>query len=263
MKPSILLLAMTAVLLTSCNFGDKTQQDKTDKTIPMADNSQTSLDWPGVYVGTLPCADCEGIRTQIRLSNHSTYEIETKYLGKSDKVFRSNGLFTWDDTKNKIRMEQKDAKAMMHYQVGENHLIVLNQEGKKIESDLPSEMYFLQKIIPDTIITDKHWRLIHLNGKSIHFDENSKEPFITLNHEDNQLYGNGGCNSIGGSYELSGDTLVSFSKMRSTLMACQDVEYEGEFLEALQNTDNYIVKQDTLTLKNAETTLAKLIAVYL
>jgi heat shock protein HslJ len=263
MKTLFASLLMISMLLTACNSGNKTPQNNTDAIIPTADNSQTSLDWVGVYVGTLPCADCEGIRTQIRLTNDLTFEIETKYLGKSDKIFRNRGSFTWDDAGNKIRLDQNDGNAVMHYQVGENNLIALNQDGNRIETNLPPETYFLQKIIPNTEIINKHWRLVDLNGKSIQFDENSREPFIELTLEENQVYGNGGCNVIGGGYVLSEGNLLQFSRMRSTLMACQDVDFENEFLEALQNTDNYTVHQDTLTLKKAQTPLVKLIAVYL
>lgn len=51
-------------------------------------NSQNSLDWQVTYKGITPCADCEGIETEVVLNKDLTYLIKTKYLGKGDgKVF--------------------------------------------------------------------------------------------------------------------------------------------------------------------------------
>jgi uncharacterized lipoprotein NlpE involved in copper resistance len=61
-----------------------------------AHNSRNSLDWAGVYKGTLPCADCEGIQEEIRLNDDLTYEMVSTYLGKGENGFQitagSNGM---------------------------------------------------------------------------------------------------------------------------------------------------------------------------
>lgn len=61
---------------------------------------------------------------------------------------------------------------------------------------------------------------------------------ITFN-EDDSVNGNGGCNSFGGKYKLSGEKIV-FSEMFSTEMACE---------EALMNQESFV-----LTLFEGETT---------
>ncbi|WP_228146574.1 copper resistance protein NlpE N-terminal domain-containing protein [Acinetobacter sp. ANC 3903] len=33
----------------------------------MSDTVETSLDWPGEYKGFFPCADCQGIETELKL----------------------------------------------------------------------------------------------------------------------------------------------------------------------------------------------------
>ena len=47
-------------------------------------NSRNSLDWDGIYSGILPCADCEGIKTDIQLHKDGTYRMARKYLGMGD-----------------------------------------------------------------------------------------------------------------------------------------------------------------------------------
>jgi copper homeostasis protein (lipoprotein) len=56
-------------------------------------SSQIALDWNGVYTGTLPCADCEGIKTRIVLKKDGTFERNMTYLGKEDNSFSEEGSF--------------------------------------------------------------------------------------------------------------------------------------------------------------------------
>jgi len=58
--------------------------------------SANSLDWAGVYRGVLPCADCPGIETTLRLATDSTYEscrrsISRSRLSRSPVKARSSG----------------------------------------------------------------------------------------------------------------------------------------------------------------------------
>jgi len=63
-------------------------------TIHSGDNSETSLDWDGVYVGTTPCANCEGIETELSLGKDKTFVLKTKYVGKgAAKINTEKELF--------------------------------------------------------------------------------------------------------------------------------------------------------------------------
>ena len=75
-------------------------------TVSASDNSQNSLDWEGTYKGIIPCADCEGIKTEITIKYDLTYVIKTIYLGKVDgKTFEKTGRFFWDKTGSNINLE--------------------------------------------------------------------------------------------------------------------------------------------------------------
>jgi heat shock protein HslJ len=108
------------------------------------DNSKNSLDWNGTYKGITPCADCEGIATEITLNTDLTFTLKTKYLGKGDgKVFEEKGTFTWDKTGSTIILENLKGKPNQ-YKVGENKLIQLDMKGKIITGAL-AEKYILRK----------------------------------------------------------------------------------------------------------------------
>jgi len=112
-------------------------------------------------------------------------------------------------------------------------------------------------------ITEKYWKLTELMGKPINKDVN-KEPYIILKAENQRLKGTGGCNSLNGSYELKENGRISFSRIATTRMACQDMETEIALLKVLETEDSYSVKNDTLILNRGRMApLARFEAVYM
>ncbi len=96
-----------------------------------------------VRTGTLPCADCEGIETEVQLTDNGEFVKKTKYLGKGDgTVSESKGKFDWNADGNSITLSGIDAPNQ--YAVGENTLTHLDREGKKITGTL-ADNYVLRK----------------------------------------------------------------------------------------------------------------------
>ena len=109
---------------------------------PDMHTSETSLDWDGIYTGTLPCADCEGIETTIVLSKDKTFERTAVYKGRKDSKFNDKGKFSWDKAGRVITLELTDEK--LSYQVTEGNIVLLNKEGKVNAGEL-AELYILTK----------------------------------------------------------------------------------------------------------------------
>ena len=113
-------------------------------TIHTGDNSETSLDWDGIYVGTTPCANCEGIETELTLGKNKTFVLKTKYIGKgAEKINTEKGIFSWDGSGSVIVLNSLEHKPNQ-YKVGENHLVQMDMQGKIVEGSLASK-YILQK----------------------------------------------------------------------------------------------------------------------
>lgn len=261
----ILVYSLIASVFFSCQ-GNKRTGD--------SHNSLNALDWVGVYRGVLPCADCEGIATMIHLKKDLTYVKSTQYQGKSSELFTQHGSFQWNKDGSILTLmpwekeemndetRQKEAKKEM-YQLGENQLIKLDNEGKRIQGPL-AQNHVLKKQDFDKDIREKYWRLITLNGKAVVASENQKrETHFVLRTKDNRVVGHGGCNAFSGAYELLEGNRIRFSSLVSTEMACAEIDYESDFFKAIQNTDNYSIKGDTLSLnKGKMAPLARLLAVY-
>lgn len=142
-------IALTVFILLSCNRSPENKQtliegnDKIDSTFSDGHNSSNSLDFEGKYKGILPCADCGGIETEIILSKNNSYVKHTKYLGKDGRVFEVKGFYSWNSEGNTITLSGI-SNAPNQYFVGENKLIQLDMEGKRISGNL-SENYVLFK----------------------------------------------------------------------------------------------------------------------
>lgn len=253
LKTFLPAIAMILIVMASCSPQPKKNISTTSST---GDNSQISLDWAGVYQGVLPCADCEGIKTQLVLNEDLTYVLQTQYMGEYDSIFTANGSFTWDDAGSKISLKNQDNHK---YLVGENQLFRLDREGNRITGSLENH-YILKK--EQAEITNKYWKLITLNGNKVITDMN--EAFMTLHTEENRIHGNAGCNSFFGNYTLKDDNQINFGQMGMTRMACPEMQTEDEFMQALDKAAFYALTENELTLQDStHAALAKFQSVYL
>lgn len=146
MKPRIFYFAFICIAICSCKEATKSQEKQSSETPSQSfkdeHTSRNSLDWAGVYTGILPCADCEGIQTEIELNSDFIYQKTTNYLGKSQEPIATEGKFNWDETGNEIKLQNEGNPNS--YKVVENALIALDMEGNVIDGNLKSN-YRLEK----------------------------------------------------------------------------------------------------------------------
>lgn len=148
MKKIIILSAAALVAFSSCaNRNSKKAKDaaanQTEQAAAAADthNSRNSLDFEGVYTGTMPCADCPGIKVNVTIDRDGNWSKTMAYLD-TPNIFASQGIYTWDDSGSRIMLTDGESTEM--YSVGENTLTLLDQDGNEITGDLAA-MYVLNK----------------------------------------------------------------------------------------------------------------------
>lgn len=260
----VLYFFLLIASLAACKSSQKRESASLEQVPDAAHSSQNSLDWAGLYMGTLPCADCQGIETELRLLSNQQYELSTRYLGKSDKNLFQKGVFEWSSDGRTISLLLPDGKILQTYQVGENRLFHLDAQGKRVEGE-QAPRYELNKTPNDTQLEERYWKLIELKGQAITVSERQpKEAHLILKKESGRIIGHTGCNSLNGKYLLQSGNRLKFSSMATTRMACETVRYESALLEVLERADNYAIKGDTLSLNKARMSpLAKFVAVYL
>lgn len=151
MKNYTVALLSISLFFFSCKKEMKTEEVKTDTITNVVDsiatdthNSQNALDWQGTYKGMTPCADCEGIETEVILNEDFTFVIKTKYLGKEEQnISEEKGVFTWNASGSIISLKGLN-RMPNQYKVGENTLTQLDLEGKVI-TGLLADKYILKK----------------------------------------------------------------------------------------------------------------------
>ncbi|MFL0353055.1 META domain-containing protein [Xanthomarina sp. GH4-25] len=248
------LTAIVFILFTSCNSNNKKNAETTsenlieEEVVIDSHTSEKSLDWEGTYKGTLPCADCEGIERTITINKDQTYVSKDNYLGEKDGVFDSRGYIKWIDNGQKILLS--DDNGTMYF-VGENTLTQLNKSGNKVTGEL-ADFYILKKQDlsnnEEIAFTDTKWKLVKLMGKDI----TDSEAFISFATEDNRVFGNSGCNTFTGTYNIENNTQLELSKIATTMMACPDMTVEDQFIKVLNTADNFSLNANTMTLNKAK-----------
>ncbi|WP_299530588.1 copper resistance protein NlpE N-terminal domain-containing protein [Ulvibacterium sp.] len=223
--------------------------EDTNPSLDMGHNSKSTLDWQGTYQGTIPCADCEGIKTSITLFESGKYTRTLTYLGKQDRGITDNGDFTWNDTGAIVTLTANNGSEQA-YQVGEDVLFHLDRQGHRISGNL-AENYQLLKNATDLDLEDKKWVLIELMGEAVTFAEGSKEATITFHSQLARVTGNNGCNVFTAAYELKPHDRIALGHIAATLMACQNMELATTFNEVLEKVDNYTLADGVLSLNKA------------
>jgi len=217
----------------------------------------STQNWVGVYRGTLPCADCQGIETVVVLKPDLAFTKLTKYLGKGDEIISKTGRFTWNAQGNTVTLAG-DAQ----YLVGEKNLTRLAQDGSRI-TGANADRYVLNKI-PQDAVTGRYWQLVELNGKPL--PKLDHTPWFILNEADGRISGVGACNNFSGSFKLDeAASRISFEKIATTQMMCiSGMDVEEAFHDMLRTVDNYSLNGDRLSLNRARMApLARFEAVYL
>ena len=262
MKNSIFSVVIVVCILVlglgmnACKSKSKAEKSNTENVV--ADNSKNSLDWDGTYAGTVPCANCGGIITQITLKKDSTYSLQIEYAGKENSVQNFEGTFQWNESGSTVILNGLKEKSMpSSYFVGENRLTQLDMDGNVITGDLASN-YVLSKINGNLV--EKKWKLIEINGVAIASKnpQPAVEAFIFFQVDGNKVYGNSGCNNFTGTYKSEGGGM-KFSGMVSTRKMCIDMTIENQMNSIFQNIDSYSLLNDTLNLNQGNTTLERFV----
>lgn len=112
--------------------------------------------------------------------------------------------------------------------------------------DLPQEK--------DTI-KDAYWVLMSLEGQEVQPLNDTRTAYIRLEENENDVDGFTGCNKISGSYSLD-DSRLQLSQLRTTRMACPNMEEENKLMEVLGRVNNYKLSGDLLTLFEGDKAVA-------
>lgn len=235
-----LLIASLSLTLLACSTSKNKNQ------VPDSHTSQTSIDVDGIYRGTIPCADCEGIKTTITLQANNQYTLETEYLKQTDEntLFKSKGKYEWVKEGSVIALIDQNEKS--YFKVGENTLTQLSQDLSPVQGET-ARFYLMTK--DNYTIFDKKWEFVELMGQKVDIPSTmKKEAYLELSNKDNRYHTTIGCNNISGAVKVYGFNYIQFDDGISTMMACPQMDLESKLIDVLKTADSFQIHGDELLL---------------
>ncbi|WP_367650876.1 copper resistance protein NlpE [Methylomonas sp. ZR1] len=144
-KNLVIFLVMAAISAFNPVLAETAGTDDKD-----AHHEHKSMDWPGIYTGLTPCADCIGVKTTLALNKNGSYLLMTQFLGKSEREFTEKGKFAPGEKANTLVLTPKNGATSQQYLVEKDALIQLDTSGNRFTGKL-ADRYILRR----TSVTDK------------------------------------------------------------------------------------------------------------
>lgn len=151
MKKKLVLMAavVAALFVVSCN--GKTNGNEAGKdSLSVVENDSLAADGVaieslvGTYEGTLPAADCPGIKTVLTLNADSTYQYSADYLERKDGHDEASGIFKVL-ANNVVEITRPSSGETSYYKVKDaNSIIMTDSLGNEPEGEM-AKLYVLTK----------------------------------------------------------------------------------------------------------------------
>lgn len=234
----ILFLLFSSLLTISCQNQKQKNTDIIDETdIVDEHTSMNSVDYIGVYEGTLPCDDCDGISTQLSIQENGDYTLSTMKQGDAESYSVVRGAYGWSDNGSTIHLEDGSK-----YKVGEGKIFPLNEDGTVDDTHMLN--------MKNVDITDTRWKVIELNKKEV-TEENTPVgvPYLVLS-EDGKFDGKAGCNRLFGDYSLGKSLQIQFSNYGITKIACPRGSIENTYIQFLNDARSLSIQDNQMVFYN-------------
>lgn len=151
MKSKLIVLTVGALAVLSSCTEKKTTANATDKdSTSVVDTTATDDNYvdlaavSGTYEGTLPAADCPGIKTVLTIKADSTYQLQQDYIDKKNGHDEASGVFKVLDGKV-LMLVRPSSGEQTYYKVKDNNSIVMTDSlGVEPEGET-AKLYVLKK----------------------------------------------------------------------------------------------------------------------
>ena len=147
MKKSLLILAVAALVATASCTDKKASanvEDNDSTSVAVVVNEIDLANVAVTYEGTLPAADCPGIKMVLTINADSTYQMTQDYMDRKDGHDEASGVFDVLDG-NVLMLVRPSSGEHTFYKVKDGNSIVLTDSlGNEAEGE-SAELYVLKK----------------------------------------------------------------------------------------------------------------------
>lgn len=129
---------LVAAILFSCNTSNETNQEDSQLSSPAANVKKEKISISiknkliGTYMGDLPCADCQGIKTILTLSGGNKGYYREREIGKKDALATVfEGQWTTNADSSLITLSSAEGKKMFFKKTESGFAIMENETKSK------------------------------------------------------------------------------------------------------------------------------------
>ena len=105
----------------------------------------TNQKYHGVFLGLLPCKDCDGIKTTLSLKNRNNYLLVTQPAKASAREYFEKGKYSWDDETQIVTLSARKNSTIRKYRIKDETLIQLSSDGTPLKTTQKKTSYILRK----------------------------------------------------------------------------------------------------------------------
>ena len=143
MKAIYLLLSVALVVaMSSCANKQKQAEQTTETETVVVEETPAYV---GVFEGTLPCADCDGIKTVLTINDDTTYSLSSEYLGKKDGLFEQSGVYSLVKDGQVLELVTPSTGDKIYYRIVDNGVAVSDAEGTVNEGERAQDYVLTKK----------------------------------------------------------------------------------------------------------------------
>lgn len=146
MRKKTIILALGIALLGAACGGNSTRKGaaKDSTNVEMNNQAEADTSFCGTYSGTLPAADCPGIKTVLTIKADSTYQLTSDYIDQENGHFEVSGVYHMREG-NVIELVTPSSGEKSYYKVKDaSSVIMTDSTGTEPEGET-AKMYVLTK----------------------------------------------------------------------------------------------------------------------
>jgi uncharacterized lipoprotein YbaY/heat shock protein HslJ len=181
------------------------------------------VDLPATFTGTMPCADCAGVRVELTLLANSSYSLKRTFEGPSRRVEEESGSWGYSSDRIVLVLKSSNDRWSWFAVRGAEVLRAVDARGESLGLRAPAD---LQRTAapaasgahPGTPapaepinapLEGVAWRLNELENKPVRpASRTHRDIVLTFDPEDGGFSGVSGCNQLSGTFEATWRTLT-------------------------------------------------------
>jgi uncharacterized lipoprotein NlpE involved in copper resistance len=245
--------------LSGCGAPAGGADDSLDVANPPSAEALAAVRAPAGFRGTLPCADCAGIRTTLELAVDGSATLRRVYLGSEDgRGAPTVEAARWATGEAGQLIVQADGAEPIYFGFDRNGLLALDANGRPLDSTLPRMLERLPRG-EAAELTGTAWAVLGLAGAieegsgpaGAGGEEERSGPFAAVLRFGNEgrMTGGDGCNELVGAWGVR-EGRLSITPATTSMRDCDEAA-EGRARRidaALEATTAYRIDQGQLVL---------------